>query len=70
MSYKDELQTKIINARDLAMQAALKEFRCSWCGNPVAQETAFCSPECLDADWKAYVEETLDPHQQQETWEE
>jgi predicted nucleic acid-binding Zn ribbon protein len=48
MSFKDELQTKIINARDAAMQVPLQKFRCSWCGHPVPQGTTFCSPACID----------------------
>ena len=56
--------------RDLTMQAALRESVCTWCGNDVDQGAAFCSPACLDADWQAYAEETLEPHQRQETWEE
>ena len=56
--------------RDAAMQAALRESVCTWCGNDVDQGAAFCSPACLDADWQAYIEETLAPHQQQDYWEE
>ena len=70
MSFQEDIQRKIINARDGAMQAALLKVRCSWCGHPVTQGTAFCSPVCLDADWQSYVEETLEPHQRQENWEE
>jgi len=36
----------------------------------VTQGTAFCSPACLDANRKAGAEETLEPHQRQENWEE
>jgi len=70
MSFKDELQTKIINARDAAMQVPLQKVRCAWCGHPVTQGIAFCSPACLDANRKAGDEETLEPHQRQENWEE
>jgi predicted nucleic acid-binding Zn ribbon protein len=70
MSFKDELQTKIINARDAAMQAPLQKFRCAWCGHPVPQGTTFCSPACLDANQQGCDEETLEPHQRQEHWEE
>jgi hypothetical protein len=70
MSFQEDIQRKIINARDGAMQAALQKVRCSWCGHPVTQGIAFCSPACLDANRKGCAEETLEPHQRQENWEE
>ena len=70
MSFQEDIQRTIINARDGAMQAALLKVRCAWCGHPVDQGKAFCSPACLDANRKAGDEETLEPHQRQENWEE
>jgi endogenous inhibitor of DNA gyrase (YacG/DUF329 family) len=70
MSFQEDIQTKIINARDGAMQAALLKVRCAWCGHPVPQGKAFCSPACVDANRKAGAEENLEPHQRQENWEE
>ena len=70
MSFQEDIQRKIINARDAAMQVPLQKFRCSWCGHPVTQGIAFCSPACVDANRKAGAEETLEPHQRQENWEE
>ena len=70
MSFQEDIQTKIINARDAAMQVPLQKFRCAWCGHPVTQGKAFCSPACVDANRKGCDEETLEPHQRQENWEE
>ena len=70
MSFQEDIQRKIINARDAAMQVPLQKVRCAWCGHPVTQGIAFCSPACLDANRKAGAEETLEPYQRQENWEE
>ena len=83
MSFQEDIQTKIINARDAAMQVPLQKFRCAWCGNPVTQAmhvikddgvskkgNQIITVQCLDPDWKGCDEETLEPHQRQENWEE
>jgi hypothetical protein len=67
MTFRDKLTQNILEA-DKRMREALVNFRCTWCGHPTREP--FCSPECLDADWQAYLEETLESHQLPGFWEE
>jgi len=46
--------------RDEAMQEAFQREWCAWCKAPIENFNTgypFCSRECFDKDWDAYVEE-------------
>ena len=51
--------------RDEAMIEAFQRQWCAWCKAPIEEFDVgypFCSRECFDQDWNAYVEEQSDPH--------